>query len=150
MEQLKLKNQVCFPLYAASRLVIQKYKPLLDELGVTYPQYLVLIVLWEQNEIPVKEISEKLFLETNTLTPLLKRMQVNGLVERSRSKKDERVVIISLAQKGKALKEKASEIPHKLFCELDCLSVNKEDINQLKEILDRMLVAMNTNKCEYK
>lgn len=150
MEQLKLENQVCFPLYATSRLVIQKYKPLLDKLGVTYPQYLVLMVLWEQDEIPVKEISEKLFLETNTLTPLLKRMQVNGLIERNRSQKDERVVTISLTRIGEKLQEKAKEIPEQIQCEMKCTSTEKEDLIQLKSLLDKMLLAMNKNKYEHK
>lgn len=149
-EQLQLKNQVCFPLYAVSRLVIQKYKPLLDKLGVTYPQYLVLMVLWEQDEVAIKEISEKLFLETNTLTPLLKRMQANELIERNRSKKDERIVSISLTKKGQKLQEKAMNIPEQLFCALDCMAIEKADIIQLKVILDKMLVAMTKNECEYK
>lgn len=139
MEQLKLKNQICFPLYATSRLVIQKYKPLLDKLEVTYPQYLVLLVLWEQDKISVKEISRQLFLETNTLTPLLKRMQDNGLVERNRSKKDERIVTISLTKKGKKLQLKASEIPQQLLCEMEYTPTEKEDLRQLKIILDRIL-----------
>ena len=143
--QLKLDNQICFPLYAISRLVIQQYKPLLDELGVTYPQYLVLLVLWEQEEIPVKEISQKLFLETNTLTPLLKRMQCNGILERKRSKTDERVVIISLTSKGKELKNRAIEIPTKLVNKLDCFST-EEDIFVLKQILDKTLDNVKNNK----
>lgn len=111
---------------------------------------MVLLVLWEQDEVPVKEISEKLFLETNTLTPLLKRMQTNGLVARNRSKKDERVVSISLTKKGKQLKEKAREVPSELWCGLECLSVKKEDLHQLKEILDRMLLAISENSCNNK
>ena len=136
--QLKLENQICFPLYAVSRLVIQQYKPLLDELGVTYPQYLVLLVLWEKEEVPVKEISQKLFLETNTLTPILKRMQSNGIVERKRSKTDERVVIISLTPKGRELHNKAIEIPNKLIEKLDCFST-EEDVFLIKRILDKIL-----------
>lgn len=143
--QLKLDNQICFPLYAISRLVIQQYKPLLDELGVTYPQYLVLLVLWEQEEIPVKEISHRLFLETNTLTPLLKRMQSNGILERKRSKTDERVVIISLTPKGKELQNRAIEIPNKLVQQLDCFST-EEDVFVLKRILDKILDNVKNNK----
>tara|TARA_R110002111_G_scaffold112486_1_gene172258 strand:+ start:552 stop:1010 length:459 start_codon:yes stop_codon:yes gene_type:complete len=143
--QLKLDNQICFPLYAISRLVIQQYKPLLDELGVTYPQYLVLLVLWEQEEIPVKEISHRLFLETNTLTPLLKRMQSNGILERKRSKTDERVVIISLTPKGKELQNRAIEIPNKLVQKLDCFST-EEDVFVLKRILDKILDNVKNNK----
>lgn len=138
--QLKLENQICFPLYAASRIITQQYKPLLKILGVTYPQYLVLLVLWEKDKIPVKEISEKLLLETNTLTPLLKRMEVNGLIKRTRSKEDERIVIISLTQKGEHLKNKAIEIPNKLKAQLDCLEIDQEDTLILKKILDKFLV----------
>lgn len=141
VEQLKLENQICFPLYAVSRWVIQQYKPLLDALGVTYPQYLVLLVLWEKEEIAVKEISEKLFLETNTLTPLLKRMEKNGIISRERSKTDERVVIISLTSKGKDLRHKAIEIPHQLNEKLDCFFVEKDDIFVLKGILDKILAV---------
>lgn len=137
--QLKLENQICFPLYAVSRLLIQQYKPLLEDLGVTYPQYLVLLVLWEKEDIPVKEISEKLFLETNTLTPLLKRMETNGFIERNRSKIDERMVTISLTQKGKNLKAKASDVPNKLVDKLNCFSVQEEDAYVLKKVLDAML-----------
>ena len=143
--QLKLDNQICFPLYAISRLVIQQYKLLLDELGVTYPQYLVLLVLWEQEEIPVKEISHRLFLETNTLTPLLKRMQSNGILERKRSKTDERVVIISLTPKGKELQNRAIEIPNKLVQQSDCFST-EEDVFVLKRILDKILDNVKNNK----
>lgn len=145
-EQLRLKNQVCFPLYAASRLVIQKYKPYLNNLGITYPQYLVLLVLWEQDKIPIKQISEKLFLETNTLTPLLKRMQINGLIERIRSEKDERMVTISLSKQGIELRQKAENIPYNILCEMDAIDVEKESIIKLKEILDEILYKINAQK----
>lgn len=142
--QLKLENQICFPLYSVSRLLIQQYKPLLDELDITYPQYLVLLVLWEKNEIPVKDISEKLLLETNTLTPLLKRMETNGFIKRNRSKTDERMVIISLTQKGKDSYQKAIGIPKKLIDKLDCFSIDKKDIEIMKKNLDKILtIAKN-------
>ncbi|WP_159023312.1 MarR family winged helix-turn-helix transcriptional regulator [Formosa sp. L2A11] len=137
--QLKLENQICFPLYAVSRLVIQQYKPLLDELNVTYPQYLVLLVLWEREKVSVKDISEKLLLETNTLTPLLKRMESNGLIHRNRSKTDERVVIISLTPEGKDLQAQAKDIPKALINNLDCFSIEKDEILVLKKILDGIL-----------
>ncbi|WP_044209222.1 MarR family winged helix-turn-helix transcriptional regulator [Flammeovirga sp. OC4] len=139
MEQLKLSNQFCFPLYAASRFITQQYRPLLEKLEVTYPQYLVLLVLWEEDGIPIKEITEKLLLETNTLTPLLKRMQTNGLIERTRSKEDERIVTISLTEKGKKLQEKAEEIPNDLLQTLECLNIGKEDMLKVKEVLEKML-----------
>lgn len=138
--QLKLSNQICFPLYSVSRLIIQQYKPLLKELEITYPQYLVLLVLWEKDSIPIKEIAEKLFLETNTLTPLLKRMEANKLINRNRSKDDERVVLISLAKKGKEAHQKAIDIPAQLIEQLDCFAINGEDAQQLKTILDKILV----------
>ncbi|NME72030.1 MarR family winged helix-turn-helix transcriptional regulator [Flammeovirga aprica] len=139
MEQLKLDNQFCFPLYAASRFITQQYRPMLDKLGVTYPQYLVLLVLWEKDGIPIKEITEKLLLETNTITPLLKRMQTNALIERTRSKEDERVVTISLTQKGKELQKEAAQIPNELMETLGCLNINKDDMMKVKEVLEKML-----------
>ncbi|WP_435182172.1 MarR family winged helix-turn-helix transcriptional regulator [Cellulophaga omnivescoria] len=139
---LKLENQICFPLYSVSRLLIQQYKPLLDELNITYPQYLVLLVLWEKNEIPVKDISEKLLLETNTLTPLLKRMETNGYLQRNRSKTDERMVIISLTKKGKDAHQKALEIPQKLVEKLDCFSVDKKEMEVMKSILDKVIATV--------
>ena len=147
-EQLKLKNQVCFPLYATSRMITQKYKPLLDELEVTYPQYIVLMVLWENDNIPIKQISEKLLLETNTLTPLLKRMQSRGIITRTRSKEDERVVTISLTEDGKKLEEKAADVPCKLLCGIEELGITKEELTELKNILDKIFFKFNqeTNK----
>src|SRR5512133_2652142 len=99
-EQLKLSNQICFPLYAASRLITREYQPYLDKMEITYPQYLVLLVLWETDGIPVNEIAQKLILNTNTITPLLKRMETQGLITRKRSENDERKVIVCLTGKG--------------------------------------------------
>jgi len=113
-EQLKLENQLCFPVYAASRLITREYQPFLDELGITYPQYLVLLVLWEVKEITVNEIAHKLILNTNTITPLLKRMEKLDLISRSRSDEDERKVIVTLTSKGEAMKKKAAKIPEEL------------------------------------
>lgn len=138
-EQLKLENQICFPLYAVSRLVIQQYKDLLHELDVTYPQYLVLLVLWEKDDIHVRDISNQLFLESNTLTPLLKRMEANELLVRSRSKRDERVVNITLTKKGRELQSLAANIPNNLINKLDCYTIEEEDLMSLKRILDSML-----------
>lgn len=141
--QLKLENQFCFPLYAVSRLIIQQYKPLLDKLEITYPQYLVLLVLWEKEEIPIKEISKKLLLETNTITPLLKRMENNGLLTRKRSQTDERSVIISLTNKGKNLQQKAKEIPDKLTHQLEGLEITQEELIGLKKTLDKIITLVN-------
>ncbi|NEN80712.1 MarR family winged helix-turn-helix transcriptional regulator [Paenibacillus elgii] len=114
-EYLKLDNQLCFSLYACSRAISRMYRPLLDELGLTYPQYLVLLVLWEKEESTVKELSEILDLDSGTLTPMLKRMEAAGLVQRKRSSEDERVVIVRIADKGLALQHKAVCIPQALF-----------------------------------
>ena len=111
---LRLDDQLCFALHAASRAVTAAYQPLLDELGVTYPQYLVLLVLWEEDVARVSRIGERLFLDSATLTPLLKRLEARGLVERVRSADDERVVEIHLTRAGRDLKKRAGEVPRTL------------------------------------
>jgi DNA-binding MarR family transcriptional regulator len=113
---LALENQFCFALYSASHAVTKTYKPLLDRLGLTYPQYLVMLVLWEQDGILVKDIGARLFLDSGTLTPLLKRLESNGLVERRRDPRDERQVRISLSAAGRALRDQAMGIPQQLLC----------------------------------
>jgi MarR family transcriptional regulator, organic hydroperoxide resistance regulator len=137
--QLKLSNQLCFPFYAASMLITRKYQPLLDELELTYPQYLVLMVLWENNGITVGQISSALLLNTNTLTPLLKRMEKAGLIERKRSTVDERQVLISLTQKGNELKNKAAEIPLKLINGID---YPIENAQLLLQEINRLITAL--------
>ena len=112
---LYLENQLCFPLYAASRLTTKIYAPYLKKLDITYPQYLVLMILWEHNSQSVGEIGSQLFLESNTLTPLLKRLEQKRIIQRKRSDKDERTVIISLTKAGQDLKLKASAIPEKIM-----------------------------------
>lgn len=104
-EQLKLENQLCFPVYAASRLITREYQPFLDNLQITYPQYLVLMVLWENDNLSVNDIAKKLILNTNTITPLLKRMEQQGLVNRKRTDRDERKVMVQLTEQGVALQE---------------------------------------------
>lgn len=116
-ELLKLDNQLCFALYACSRSLTRLYRPLLNNLGITYPQYIVLMVLWENKQQSVTELGERLLLDSGTLTPLLKRMESSGLVERTRSREDERKVFVQLTEKGKALKEQAFAIPEQLFCQ---------------------------------
>lgn len=142
-EQLKLKNQVCFPIYAASRLVIREYQPLLDKLGITYPQYLVMMVLWEQDNISINEITEKLILNTNTITPLLKRMEAMGLITRERSKEDERKVIVKLTKKGNELKEPASKVPEALLKKINYLNVDLNQLIQLKDLLNSFINSLN-------
>jgi MarR family transcriptional regulator, organic hydroperoxide resistance regulator len=138
-EQLKLENQLCFPVYAASRLITRIYQPYLDEIGITYPQYLVLLVLWEKDEITVNEISRKLFLNTNTTTPLLKRLESQGLITRRRSGEDERKVIIALTAKGKKLQSKASGIPGKLSEGLAAGSLGVSELIDLKGKLYKII-----------
>ena len=138
-DQLKLENQLCFPLYASSHLIVRRYKPYLDELGITYPQYLVLMVLWEHKTLPVNTISKKLLLNTNTVTPLLKRMEALGLINRVRSKKDERRVEVSLSKKGLALEEKAAEIPIKLSKGLIPDIISTDEVKHLKDLLEKIL-----------
>ena len=116
MNLLALDNQFCFALYSASHAVTKTYKPLLDQLGLTYPQYLVMLVLWEHDGILVKDIGARLFLDSGTLTPLLKRLESNGLVERKRDPHDERQVRISLSPAGRALRTRALEVPEQMLC----------------------------------
>lgn len=148
-DQLKLGNQLCFPVYAASRLIIREYQPHLDKLGITYPQYLVLMVLWETDMISVNEISKKLILKTNTITPLLKRMETLGIIERHRSENDERKVIITLTPKGKLMQIEASLIPEKLAAELISDTIKIEELVDLKHKLDVIINLLNEkNKTE--
>lgn len=133
---LKLENQLCFPLYAASRLVTRLYQPLLEAHGLTYPQYIVLLILWEQDGLTVSEIGDKAMLSSNTLTPLLKRMQSAKLVERARSEFDERKVIIKLTEKGHALKSEVACIPMQL---LENSQIDIEKAKQLKSLLDQLI-----------
>lgn len=139
---LQLDNQLCFPLYAASRMVTKLYQPLLEKLGITYPQYLILLVLWENDELNVNEIGKKLMLETNTLTPLLKRMEVKGIVKRTRSKSDERRVIVKLADKGGALKQSALCIPLELL-EGMTNQFPLERVGRLRDDLNALLKALS-------
>ncbi|MBQ4243552.1 MAG: MarR family transcriptional regulator [Clostridia bacterium] len=108
---LKLENQLCFPLYAASREIIKFYKPLLDPLGLTYTQYLVMLVLWQRRKMNVKELGDTLFLDSGTLTPLLKKLESMSLITRTRSEEDERVLIVETTVKGRRLRDKALDIP---------------------------------------
>ena len=135
-EALRLDNQLCFPLYAASRRIISAYTPFLKPLGLTYTQYIVFLVLWEKDGVTVGEIGERLHLDNGTLTPLLKKMEKAGYVSRERSSKDERVVLITLTKEGKAMKKKAREIPFQVG---SCLCIDSKDAKQLKEMLDKLL-----------
>jgi len=139
-ERLKLENQLCFPLYAASRLVTKCYQPLLEELGLTYPQYLVLLVLWETDSVNLKVLSDKLHLQSNTLTPLLKRMEDTGLISRTRSQEDERSIIISLTDQGKLFKLKAPKIQGQLT---SSIGISQEEAEQLHGLLYKLIGHLN-------
>lgn len=138
-EQLRLENQLCFPLYAASRLVIQEYQPYLEKLGITYPQYLVLMVLWETDSITVHEITRRLILNTNTVTPILKRMEAQGIITRHRSEEDERKVIVSLTPRGRQMQIEAATIPEKIAFSLAASNLKLEDLKRLKDQLDMII-----------
>ena len=137
--QLLLSNQICFPIYSVSRLITKAYKPFLDKMGITYPQYLVLMVLWENDALSINQITEKLLLNTNTLSPLLKRMEKLELLERNRSSQDERSVIIQLTKKGRQLKKQAMPIPEQLVKSLLCESINIDDVMKLKDMMNEWI-----------
>src|SRR5947207_5997802 len=142
-QPLLLGNQLCFAIYSTAHAFNRVYKPLLDKLGLTYPQYLVMMVLWEQDGVPVKDIGEKLFLDSGTLTPLLKRMEAAGLVKRTRSTEDERQVLIALTPQGQALKEKARTVPQSILAASECsvaeLVALKSEIVTLRDRLNAAL-----------
>ncbi len=145
-DQLKLSNQICFPIYSVSRLITKAYKPFLSELGITYPQYLVLLVLWEKDKQTVNDISKKLILNSNTISPLLKRMEKLLLIERNRSIKDERSVLVQLTEIGKKMKTKALPIPEKLIEALATDKIKFEDIAKLKDLLCVWMSVLSDSK----
>ncbi|AZA82940.1 MarR family transcriptional regulator [Chryseobacterium lactis] len=132
----KLENQICFPLYVIAKEITGLYRPFLDELDITYPQYLVMMVLWQGDGLTVSHIGEKLFLDSGTLTPLLKRLESKGFIVRKRKKEDERVVEVFLAEAGKQLQKKACEIPGKIQKKID---IQPEELLQLKDIVLKIL-----------
>ncbi len=141
-EQFKLDNQLCFRLYTASRLLTQAYHPLLAEHGLTYPQYLVLLVLWEKDVQPVNDIARRLLLETNTVTPLLQRMEKEGIVTRRRGREDARQMIVSLTSRGKALEEEMQAVPQKIGSAVMCGSVTPETVPGLFRTLDDIILQL--------
>ena len=145
MEQLQLNNQICFPIYSASRLITKAYRPYLDQMEITYPQYLVLMVLWENDSISVNQISEKLLLNTNTVSPLLKRMEKMKLVRRNRSSEDERSVIVQLTEKGENLKTQAAPIPEKLIKILLTENIKLSEVLQLKDMINEWIRILSEN-----
>jgi len=141
-EMMKLANQVCFPLYAAARSVVGLYTPFLKPLGLTYTQYLVLLILWEKDGITVGEICDRLMLDNGTVSPLLKKMQQAGHVEKKRSEEDDRVVIVTLTDEGRALQEKAREVPKKVG---QCIDLEPDKVRYLYSLL-YALIDSNKNR----
>ena len=138
-EQFKLDNQLCFRLYTASRLITQVYHPLLAQHGLTYPQYLVLLVLWEKDTQPVNDIARRLLLETNTVTPLLQRMEKEGILTRTRGKKDARQMIVSLTREGKELQKTLADVPAAVGNSVLCDSITPETVPDLFRMLDDII-----------
>ena len=138
-EEFKLDNQLCFRLYSASRLLTQAYHPLLSEQGLTYPQYLVLLVLWEKDAQPVNDIAKRLLLETNTVTPLLQRMEKEGILTRAKGNKDARQMNVSLTRKGKELQNKLADVPFAVGKAVLCESVTPETAPDLFRMLDDII-----------
>ncbi|MCR5495422.1 MAG: MarR family transcriptional regulator [Treponema sp.] len=135
-ESLKLENQLCFPLYAAAKEVVRKYKPLLDKIELTYTQYITMMVLWQERKISVKKLGEFLYLDSGTLTPLLKTLEKKGFITRERSSKDERVLDVNITKIGMELRDKASFVPKEIS---SCLNITKEEAEFLYRILYKIL-----------
>ena len=141
-DRLKIENQLCFPLYACSREIVRLYKPLLDEIGLTYTQYIAMMVLWDKKRVTVKQLGEILYLDSGTLTPLLKKMESAGLLTRNRDKEDERSVIVELTKQGDLLKDQAIKIPEKI---VRCVPLNQDEANDLYRLLYKILGQTGRN-----
>ncbi len=141
-DNLKLENQLCFPLYACSKEIVRRYKPLLDKLDLTYTQYIVMMVMWEQKQINVTSLGELLYLDSGTLTPLLKKLEAKGYISRTRDKKDERNLIITIEQKGIKLKEKAKNIPEEIG---KCVNLTETEALTLYKTLYKILGAISND-----
>lgn len=135
-DALKLDNQICFPLYACAKEIVRRYKPFLDEIDLTYTQYITMMVLWEEKQINVKELGNRLFLDSGTLTPVLKRLEQKNLIVRQRDSKDERNLIVSVTEDGELMRDKALEIPHKMA---GCVALDEKDARDLYRILHEIL-----------
>lgn len=134
-DPLKLENQLCFPLYVAAKEVVKKYRPLLDPLGLTYTQYIAMMVMWEHKSLTVGRMCELMCLDTGTITPMLKKMEAAGLVQRKRSKDDERSVIVTITPKGEALREKAADVPARMS---QCVSLSQDEALTLLTLLKKL------------
>ena len=139
-DSLRLGDQLCFSLYVCSKEIVRRYKPFLSDIGLTYTQYITMMVLWEQKRIKVHELGKFLYLDSGTLTPLLKLLEKDGLVVRERNSDDERVVYVSLTKKGEKLKEKAMSVPQKIC---SCVNLTTEDRENLKKSLEKLLEKLS-------
>ncbi|MBR1441419.1 MAG: MarR family transcriptional regulator [Lachnospiraceae bacterium] len=136
---LRLQNQLCFPLYACSKEIVRRYKPYLDKIDLTYTQYITMMVLWEEGQVSVKELGEKLMLDSGTLTPVLKKLEQKGYLTRSRDKDDERVLNVTLTAEGEALKDQAVDIPKQMG---GCMKLSPEDAEVLYKVLYKVLQGL--------
>ena len=139
---LNLENQLCFPLYVCSKEIVRKYKPFLEKIDLTYTQYIVMIILWEYGKMNLKDLGNKMYLDSGTLTPLLKKLEIKGYIKRNKSCEDERNLMIELTNKGESLKDKAIDIPNKIG---SCLNLDKEDATTLYKLLYRILNNIENN-----
>lgn len=144
-EALKLSNQLCFPLYACSKEVVRMYKPFLDELDLTYTQYITMMVLWELNRVSVKELGERLYLDSGTLTPVLKKLEQKGYIRRTRSKEDERVLEVTVTPFGQELREAALYVPAQIG---NCVNLTSEEAQSLYVLLQKVLNGMSAEKAQ--
>ena len=138
-EALRLENQLCFPLYACAKEVTRRYKPFLDPLGLTYTQYITMMVMWEKKEVRVKDLGEVLYLDSGTLTPLLKRLEQKGLISRSRYQEDERALCVCITEEGEKLRETAKSVPVGMRA---CIPLNDVEMLVMKKLLSRTLDAI--------
>ena len=139
-DNLKLENQLCFPLYAAAKEIVKRYRPFLDELNLTYTQYITMMVLWEHKQLNVKEMGEKLYLDSGTLTPVLKSLEAKGYVQRTRSSRDERVLLVGLTEEGEKLKERAAAVPEQIG---GCIRLEPEESKALYGLLYKLLAGLD-------
>ena len=137
-DSLKLENQFCFPLYVASKEVIRKYKPLLDELDLTYTQYIAMMVLWEEKKCKVTELGKKLYLDTGTISPLIRKLKSKNYIKISRAEDDERVQVLEITQEGDALRDRALKVPQEML-KSNCLSLSLEETLELRRLLKKVI-----------
>ena len=135
-DSLKIENQLCFPLYACAKEIVRKYKPILEEFDLTYTQYITMMVMWERKELNVKELGEHIYLDSGTLTPVLKKLEAKGYIKRSRSKDDERNLLVALTNKGEDLREQALKIPAQM---VKCITLEQDEMLVLRKLLNKML-----------